>query len=302
MPFKSIGVNRICKEERHGWYDKVIKYFNIKITSRQRVINSLKERQDIRILSVREDLQNALAVPSIDERVVAIERLLKVHFLALLAHYKVTNRAESVEETFKTLSWLLQRIRNEMKLNMDAIFNVIPRYRTSYFLEDVVSFEQAKEFVRVYNTFDNNVCQWNSHQTELYRFYQLFLFPSQPETSSETWQMMLSTILPPARHILFLHSVHLYLIPLLIIKGMDVIWRHTTHNLGREAAGREITIQFLNPSCRNRPDLELKNRKATWRGVELGQEWKAIDSNVPITHLNASSYAHHYGISSSRPV
>lgn len=67
---------------------------------RQRRISALKERLDIRLPEVREDFYATLSVPTIEERVVAIERLMRV-----------TNKFQSVEETYKTVSWLFQRIR-----------------------------------------------------------------------------------------------------------------------------------------------------------------------------------------------
>jgi hypothetical protein len=67
---------------------------------RETLTKSLLVRLDITEASVRETLQNGLNVPTIDQRVAAIVMLLQA-----------TNKAKSVSETFKTISWLFNRIR-----------------------------------------------------------------------------------------------------------------------------------------------------------------------------------------------
>jgi hypothetical protein len=46
--------------------------------------------------------------------------------------------------------------RNEMKLNMDSIFQSVPSHLTTKYIEDV-GVEEALQFVKVYSTLDSNV-------------------------------------------------------------------------------------------------------------------------------------------------
>lgn len=77
---------------------------------------------------------------------------------------------------------------------------------------------------------------------------------------------------------------------------MDILWRHSIHDRGREAAARELSIKFVNPPVRTREDLELKVRTALWRSVEIAREWQVIDQKYIVTHLNVNSFSRYYGL------
>lgn len=78
----------------------LIKNLDISYSVREQLEFSIEFLSDVRIPEVREKFQLSLNAPSIELRVAAIKRFLQV-----------TERQRSVTETFKTISWLFNRVK-----------------------------------------------------------------------------------------------------------------------------------------------------------------------------------------------
>ncbi|KAJ3017396.1 UNVERIFIED_CONTAM: hypothetical protein HDU68_011703 [Siphonaria sp. JEL0065] len=195
-------------------------------------VSLLRQRLYICAPEVRHMLEENLRQPSIELRVNAIKEYLVV-----------SNSASDIDETIATLSSIFPKIKNEMRLNMDQIFNMVNATRSPTFFAGY-SVEQAKKIVPVYEALNENNLSSVSLSPPLNYFIR---------TLAED---MIAYYVATPKHPFFQF-------------GLDALWAIQIHQSGA-SPDVHLNHRFVNPKYdRTREDLEIQFRKSIARGLEL---------------------------------
>ncbi|KAJ3194264.1 hypothetical protein HK101_003109 [Irineochytrium annulatum] len=207
------------------------------------ILDGLQMRQRIRVPAIREELEKAMATkPSIEERVTHMRKLISVTLLA-----------KSVAETTKTLKFIFNRSRNEMRLNMDMLFYAIDSMRDRTFLEDA-TWDEGKELAAMYAALDVNNMNAVSESPAVATFLNRLAENARAHFISDP------------RHPLFEFA-------------LELEWRRSIYRLGVERGSGGMTIAGFGTPTFSRNDGE--------RAVSLETARRAVA--VPATTL-AESY------------
>ncbi|KAJ3251622.1 hypothetical protein HDU77_005771 [Chytriomyces hyalinus] len=205
-------------------------------------MSMFRQRLDVRVPEARELLEKNLKQSTIEMRVQAISDLLTS-----------TNLAESVEETMATLTVLLPKLKNEMRLNMDQIFRVIQTKVNVTFYEGY-TVEQAKSLAAVYEAVDEH------------NLAAVSISPVAREFVRDLATKMLGFYIGTPNHPFFEFA-------------LNVFWRHEVHLRG-SSSSIQISFPFKDPDNTQRQEyLEFDRRKAYARGLELHKE---LDPNIDL--------------------
>ncbi|KAI8836525.1 hypothetical protein BJ741DRAFT_605811, partial [Chytriomyces cf. hyalinus JEL632] len=214
-----------------------VKELRADLPSRQidEYMSMLRQRLDVRVPEARELLEKNLKQSTIEKRVEAIRDLLTS-----------SNLAESVDETMATLTVLLPKLKNEMRLNMDQIFRLIETKVNVTFYEGY-TIEQAKSLAAVYEALDEH----NLAAVSISPFAQQFV--------SGLATKMLGFYIGTPSHPFFEFA-------------LNVFWRHEVQIRG-SSSSIHTSFPFKNPDNSQRQEyLEFDRRKAYTRGIELHKE------------------------------
>ncbi|KAJ3414124.1 hypothetical protein HDV05_007068 [Chytridiales sp. JEL 0842] len=191
---------------------------------------------DIDVDEIRQLAHDKLALPSIEERVESVKLLMNMTF-----------RVPRSNVICKTFVWLLNRIRNEMVLNMNMLMSAVQSIASEPFLH-IITEEDTSPFIKALNTYDqNNLAAVTPSYSGTQFIERLY---------TEALQLFATN----TSHPLFKWAI-------------DTVCRHVVHFNGSGGLLTKLNFSQLlvNPSFDGfkRPELEIRMRKALEKGRDI---------------------------------
>ncbi|KAJ3084770.1 hypothetical protein HDU99_003468 [Rhizoclosmatium hyalinum] len=200
-------------------------------------LKQLKPMLDTKVEGVRKLLTDNLKQSTIDKRVAAIGALVAASFVG-----------KDVDEVIETYGLVFTRTKNEMRINMDSIYEAINRVDDNFYVQSA-TIAQAETLVGLFDALMQNNFSSVSVSPRVSRLIESF--------ADECLHRYINT----PSHPFFRFGIERY-------------WKSDIHNHG-SSAELPFDIYLTNPqySAELEPELEKLLRKAATRGFEL---WKAV--------------------------